>query len=134
MRRTKALARLLAILLALILVAAACGFVWQPLAEAFLGNLYVNSVILAVFILATLYCFLRVFFLTREVNWLTDLRNGDRGLGAPARGSLLTQLSAVVRDRSMPIRLSALSARVIVDSIAAAYMNPAKTRAMRAIY
>jgi hypothetical protein len=106
----------------LALVAAGCGALSDPLIRAFMANPALNGLILGVLVLGVLYAFRQVFMLRKEAAWATAFRRNrenetqrDDDLPDPR---LLAPMATLLRARDGAIRLSAMSMRSLLDSIA----------------
>ncbi len=103
----------------LIIVIMVAYLVRAPIADAYLGNPVINTLILLVMILGVIYCITRVMALGPEVRWVHAFRRGDPELTMPRRTSLLAPMASMLRDQQGPVAISATSNRVILDSIGA---------------
>ncbi len=110
---------LLRMVLFLVIVAIVTYVIRTPVANAFLGNAVINSLILVVLLLGIIYCITRVLALGPEVQWVNAFRRGDPDLSMPRQTALLAPMASMLRDRQGPVALSATSSRVILDSIGA---------------
>ena len=106
------------IYIGVVLVAVALGFIWgkATIVEIFWSNVYLNTAILAVFVLGVLSCIRQVVMLLSSVRWIEEFAAGHEGeKGAP---SLLAALATLLHDRSTHVQLSSSSTRSILDSVA----------------
>ncbi len=110
---------LIRMVLFLLIVALVCVIIWTPLVAAFLGNVFINALIVAVLVFGVAFCVLRVTSLSPEVDWVNRFRRGEPGLAVPGKTALLAPMAAMLRDRQGPMALSATSTRIILESIGA---------------
>ncbi len=110
---------LLRMILFLLIVSLVCVLVAEPLIRAFQGNVVINSLILGVLFLGTIFCITRVVSLWPAVRWVNAFRRGDAGLDVPRRTSLLAPVAAMLRDRDGPVSISPTANRIILDSVGA---------------
>ncbi len=89
------------------------------LTTAFQGNVAINSLILGILVFGVLYAISKVLALSPEVEWVNTFRKGDPGMMVPRKTALLAPMAAMLRDRQGPVTLSAMSTRVILDSMGA---------------
>lgn len=101
-----------------VLAAVAIGFWWghTTIIEIFWSNVYLNTAILAVFVLGVLSCIRQLVMLFSSVRWIEEFAAGqDQAKGAP---SLLAALATLLQDRGAHLQLSSSSTRSILDSVA----------------
>jgi hypothetical protein len=104
----------------LAIVAVAVFALWPMVLAAFQANYAVNGLIVGVFLIGVVYVFQQVYAITPAANWLRRYGRGEdvSRLGRPP--SLIAPILTLVQDRPDGThRLSATSARVILDSIGA---------------
>ncbi len=104
-------------LIALGLVGAGAYLGFSTLAGIFRSNPYLNSAILAVFLLGVLTCFRQVVQLVGSVAWIEGFARDTSGLAERAAPSLLAPLATLLRSRGARMQLSATSSRSILDSV-----------------
>jgi uncharacterized membrane protein (DUF485 family)/DNA-binding transcriptional MerR regulator len=107
---------LMLIVLGLVLFGAYVGF--RTLQAIFFTNIYLNSVIAAVFTLGVLSCFWQVILLMRSVSWIESFAQSQPGQELRAPPSLLAPLAALMRSRGARMHLTSTSTRSILDSVA----------------
>jgi hypothetical protein len=105
-------------LIALGLVGAGVFVAFSALEAIFLSNVYLNGLILFVFVLGVLSCFRQVLQLAGSVRWIEGFaiqRSGHQFTQVP---SLLAPLATLLRTRGARMQLSSSSSRSILDSVA----------------
>jgi hypothetical protein len=103
------------IILAVVVVGAFA--VANSIRDIFFTNIYLNGVILAVFIFGVLACFWQVFTLTSAVNWIEGFALDRPGHEFSAAPRLLASLAALLRDAESRKSLTSSSTRSILDSV-----------------
>ena len=88
-----------------------------PLSQAFLANVPLNGLIVAVLVFGVLYVFRQVWMLFAQVGWLEAYRAGEPGVSAENAPQLLSPMAAMLGERQGPLSLSALSLRSILDGL-----------------
>jgi hypothetical protein len=110
------LARMVAFLLAVILIALGLG---GPLLRAFMASPAFNGVILGVFVIGAVFVFRQVLLLRPEVSWIERFKRTEPGLTLPDSPKLLAPMAAMLGDRSgKRMSLSAQAMRSLLDGIA----------------
>ena len=108
-------------LLRMIVFLTAVGIVvallFPGLQRAFLTNVSLNSLILAVFLFGVLYNVRQVLSLGPEVSWIEHFR-GDRMTDEAPEPRLLAPMATMLRERKGRLSLSALGMRSLLDGIA----------------
>lgn len=106
-------------LLAVALFSAGAYLAYPQVAPVFLANPYLNGVILFVFVIGLLTCFLQVAQLIVSVRWLEEFAAGRSDTDAAAKAPrLLAPLAALLRKRGKRMQIGAASSRSILDSVA----------------
>jgi hypothetical protein len=101
-------------------VAVIAGLLHQPLLTAFEANPAINGLILGVLLIGILYTFQQALSLGPSAAWLVRLHESDDPADLPKPPALIAPMAALVTDMSDGrSRLSASSARVVLDSVAA---------------
>lgn len=104
----------------LIAVSAIAALVHQPLITAFEANPAINGLILGVLLIGILYTFQQALSLGPAARWLLRLHESEDPRGLPSPPVLIAPMAALVTDMADGrSRLSASSARVVLDSVAA---------------
>ncbi len=103
----------------LIIVVMVAGLIWPTIKTAVLTNLFLNSLIIGVFLFGILYCFMQVVRLYPEIRWVNDFRIADPGLTQGPQPKLLSPMANMLRDRTGTLSLSTTSMRSLMDSIGA---------------
>jgi hypothetical protein len=107
-------------LLALILVGVGAYLAYGRILPIFIANLWLNGVILTVFVLGVLTCFFQVAQLVRSVSWIEGFAAHRPGHEITIAPRLLAPLAALLRSRGPRAgNISSSSARSIQDSVAA---------------
>lgn len=101
----------------LVAVLIAAGFLYQPLLAVILENPALNGLILAVLALGIFYAFRQVMMLRPEVEWLDRFRRSEPGMSVQREPRLLAPMARMLSEKQGRISLSALSMRSILDSI-----------------
>ncbi|MCV2882278.1 biopolymer transporter ExbB [Actibacterium sp. XHP0104] len=91
---------------------------YPRVAPVFLANPYLNGVILLVFAIGVLACFLQVVQLISSVNWIVGFARDKGGPAPQGAPRLLAPLAALLRARGARMQIGATSARSILDSVA----------------
>lgn len=108
----------MAVFLAAVSVIAA--LLHQPLITAFEANPAINGLILGVLLIGILYTFQQALSLGPAARWLVRLHDSEDLRDLPNPPALIAPMAALVTDMSDGrSRLSASSARVVLDSVAA---------------
>lgn len=105
-------------LVALAAVGAIGWFLYAPIATVFQANVYLNGLILAVFLIGVVACFLSVAQLSASVSWIEGFAADRAGHEFAEPPRLMASLSALLRDSRSRLALSATSTRSILDSVA----------------
>ena len=104
----------------LAVVAVIAGLLNMQLVAAFQANPAINGVILGVLLIGILYTFQQALTLGPSARWLVRLHDADDPSSLPAPPALIAPMAALVSDMAGGrARLSASSARVVLDSVAA---------------
>jgi len=104
----------------LIAVTAIAALVHQPLITAFEANPAINGLILGVLLIGILYTFQQALSLGPAARWLVRLHESEDPRELPSPPALIAPMAALVTDMADGrSRLSASSARVVLDSVAA---------------
>ena len=85
--------------------------------DIFFANIYLNGIILGVFVFGILACFWQVFTLTSSVNWIEGFALDRPGHEFSASPRLLASLAALLRDTDARKSLTSSSTRSILDSV-----------------
>jgi len=101
----------------LILVGFVVAILYPAILNAFNGNPFLNSVILAVLAIGILNAFRGVLQLYPEIRWVTSLRVSDPGLVVSRQPTLLAPMANMLRDRRGVLSLTPSSMRSIIDSV-----------------
>jgi hypothetical protein len=107
-------------LIVLILVGVGGYLAYGRILPIFIANLWLNGVILTVFILGVLTCFFQVAQLVSSVSWIEGFAAHRPGHEITIAPRLLAPLAALLRSRGPRAgHISSSSARSIQDSVAA---------------
>lgn len=112
------LRQLLFMLIVLGLVGAGFYLGLEQITAIFQSNVYLNGVILGVFVLGVLSCFNQVFLLMNSVRWIERFAQDAGGHSYIAAPSLLAPLATLLRSRGARTQVSSSSGRSILDSVA----------------
>jgi len=99
-----------------VIVAVLGVFLAGPLKAAFMANAGLNGVILATFLFGIVFGFRQVLTLGTEIAWVQSMQNNS---DADVEPRLLAPMKALLADRQSSQKLSAMSMRSLLDSIAA---------------
>ena len=108
------------IVLMLFVLAAVGGigwFLYEPIQTVFYANIYLNGLIVAVFVIGVLACFRAVTQMISAVSWIEGFATNRPGHEFVEPPRLLTSLAALLRDSRSRSSISATSARTILDSV-----------------
>ncbi len=106
--------QIMSMLIALGLIGAVAYVGFGTILAIFNSNVYLNGLILAVFVLGVLSCFGQVVQLMSSVGWIEGFARAREMQQAP---SLLAPLATLLRSRGARMHISAGSARSILDSV-----------------
>jgi hypothetical protein len=105
---------ILAVLLAVILDGQT-----QQLRHSFMANPGLNTLIIGVLIVGTVYAFRQVLRLYPEINWVNNFRISDPGITSDKTTPvLLAPMATMLRDRTGHLSLATGSMRSLLDSVA----------------
>ncbi len=105
----------------LIVVALVLGgayFAWSRLQGVFESNPYLNVVIIFVFSVGVLTCFLQVTQIFTSVSWIVDFANNVPGHDDVTAPRLLAPLASLLRARGARSQITGSAATSIMDSVA----------------
>ncbi|WP_249218820.1 biopolymer transporter ExbB [Falsirhodobacter algicola] len=114
---TQPLRQLVVMALVVLLVMAGVAFAWAHLWPLFLAKKWLNGFIALVFVIGVATCFASVIRLMQSVTWIEAFVQ-RKGVQSEPPGMLLP-LANMLRSRSASSRISASSARSILDSAGA---------------
>ena len=102
-----------------IAVAAVAFLLWDRIMVSFWHNPALNSGILVVLLVGTMFVFYQVARLTTDINWIENFQRGGSP-GSFDHPRLLAPLAAMVKDKQLNrLTLSATSLRSVLDGIQA---------------
>src|SRR4029079_11494684 len=105
---------ILAVLLAVILDGQT-----HQLRHSFMANPGLNTLIIGVLIVGTVYAFRQVLRLYPEINWVNNFRISDPGITSDKTTPvLLAPMATMLRDRTGHLSLATGSMRSLLDSVA----------------
>jgi len=84
----------------------------------FFANIYLNGLIVTVFILGVLSCFWQVFSLVSSINWIEGFAAQRAGAKFVPPPRLLVSLSTLLKSRGEKMQINAASSQSILDSMA----------------
>lgn len=103
----------------LIVVGFLVAILYAPFRQAFLANIPLNGLIVAVLLIGILHSFRQVTRLGPEIRWVNNFRIADPGLTVDRRPVLLAPMATMLKDRTGHLSLSTVSMSTIMDSIGA---------------
>jgi hypothetical protein len=109
--------QILFMLAVLIAVGVIGWFLYEPIQTVFYANIYLNGLILGVFVIGVLACFRAVTQMISSVSWIEGFATNRPGHEFVEPPRLLTSLAALLRDSRARTSISATSARTILDSV-----------------
>ncbi|SMY05966.1 biopolymer transporter ExbB [Flavimaricola marinus] len=115
---TRPVRQLTSMLVVIVLISVGGYFGFGTIAAIFWSNPYLNTVILAVFVLGVLSCFRQVVQLGNSVGWIEGFASDRSGMDVAIAPGLLAPLATLLRSRGARMQLSASSSRSILDSVA----------------
>jgi len=99
-------------------VAAIAVMLSPALLPFFLGNPWVNGIIVAVLLAGIVYIFRQVWMLNREVAWIEKFRRNQGNISTEDMPRLLSPMATMLgSSRSGRVSLSAVSLRTLLDGI-----------------
>ncbi len=110
--------QLLFMLIVIGLVGAGFYLGLEQITAIYQSNVYLNGVILGVFVLGVLSCFNQVFVMMKSVRWIEGFAKDSGGHSYSAVPSLLAPLATQLRSRGARTQVSSSSGRSILDSVA----------------
>ena len=116
---SRPLRQLLWMVVGLIAAGAVAFLLWDRINVAFLHNPALNSGILVVLLVGTIFAFYQVFRLNTDINWIENFQRGGSP-GSFDQPRLLAPLAAMVKDKQHNrLSMSATSLRSILDGVQA---------------
>ncbi|WP_040753610.1 hypothetical protein [Wenxinia marina] len=110
--------RQITFMLIVIGLVSAGAYLFAPtLIAIFESNVWLNSVILGVFVLGVLACFRQVWQLWGSARWIEEFAKARPGAAQAQAPGLLAPLATLLRSRGARMQLSASSTRSILDSV-----------------
>ncbi len=100
------------------LVGTGAWLAYKPILSIVTANIYLNGVIVLVFLIGVASCFWQVFSLIFSVSWIEGFAMGRPGHETMKVPRLLTSLATLLKSRSARMSISASSSRSILDSMA----------------
>jgi hypothetical protein len=93
----------------------------QQLRHSFMANPVLNTLIIGVLLVGTVYSFRQVLRLYPEISWVNNFRISDPGITAAAEKQpvLLAPMATMLRDRTGHLSLATGAMRSLLDSVAA---------------
>ncbi len=110
--------QILTMIIIMALVIAMGYLAFPSVGPVFLANPYFNGVILVVFIVGVVTCFIQVTSLVRSVQWIEGFATQTVGHHLTTPPQLLAPLAALLRQRGARLQLGSASSRSILDSVA----------------
>jgi hypothetical protein len=109
---------LVRMLVFLVLCALVVVILYKQIAVAYVSNVLLNSVIIAVLAIGIILTFRQVIRLFPEVDWVNGFRLADPGLAVERPPVLLAPMASILGDRMGRMAISSTMMRGILDSIA----------------
>lgn len=107
---------LIRMIIFLALIAGVSGSLFAPLRQAFMGNVAINSIILAALLIGIVFTFRQTLRLLPEHHWMLAASTNDGHTGQMATPSLLATVAVLLQDKSAAV--SAQSLRSVLDGVA----------------
>lgn len=103
----------------LLIVTVAVGFLFPPLRLAFMANAVLNGVILGALLIGIIHTFRNVTMLSREVEWLDDFQREDIIAESASTPRLLAPMATMLGEHKPErLNLSTIAMRSLLDGIA----------------
>ena len=116
---SRPLRQLLWMVVGLIAAGAVAFLLWDRINVAFLHNPALNSGILVVLLVGTIFAFYQVFRLNTDINWIENFQRGGSP-GSFDQPRLLAPLAAMVKDKQHNrLSMSATALRSVLDGVQA---------------
>jgi len=110
--------QILTMLVVVGLVGTGAWFAHKPILSVVMSNIYLNGVIVGVFLIGVTSCFWQVFSLIFSVSWIEGFAMGRPGHETMKVPRLLVSLATLLKSRRARMSISASSSRSILDSMA----------------
>jgi hypothetical protein len=110
--------QILFMLIVLVLVAIGATVLGRQIQSVFYANIYLNGVIVGVFLFGVFATFWQVFQLIIATNWIKNLQAGNKGHEFVKPPRILAAMAPMMREGRIQQRMAASSTRSILDSIA----------------
>jgi len=110
--------QILTMLVVVALVGTGAWFAHKPILSVVMSNIYLNGVIVGVFLIGVTSCFWQVFSLIFSVSWIEGFAMGRPGHETMKVPRLLISLATLLKSRRARMSISASSSRSILDSMA----------------
>jgi hypothetical protein len=110
--------QILFMLIVLVLVVMAATLLGRQIESIFYANVYLNGIIIGVFVLGVTATFWQVGQLIIATSWLKNLQAGRKGHEFVKAPRILAAMAPMVREGKVQSRMAASSTRSILDSIA----------------
>ncbi|SEA36165.1 hypothetical protein SAMN05444370_104260 [Rubrimonas cliftonensis] len=111
--------RQIVLMVAVLVAVAVIGwFLYAPIEVVFRANVYLNGLIVGVFLIGVVACFRAVAQVLASVSWIEGFAADRAGHEFADPPRLMASLSALLRDKGSRAALSATSTRSILDSVA----------------
>jgi len=110
--------QILLMFIVMLLTALGSFFIYPRVEAVFLANPYLNGMILIVFVVGVLACFLQVLQLVSSASWLEAFANNPGDADMTRAPSILAPLASLLRGRGSSTQIGASSSRSILESVA----------------
>ena len=109
--------QIILMLFVLVLVGIGATVLGRQIESVFYANVYLNGVIIGVFVLGVLATFWQVYQLIVATNWLKNLQQGYKGHEYVRPPWILAAMAPMMREGKVQQRMAASSTRTVLDSI-----------------
>ncbi len=89
----------------------------HPLKSAFLANTAINSLIIGVLLVGTIYVFRQVLILNPEIRWVSNYKKNTVLVAQNKPPRLLSPMATMLGENRIKKNLSTLSMRTLLDGI-----------------
>ena len=102
----------------LVAVLVGAGLLIDPLTAAFMGNVVINSIIVAALMIGIVFVFRQSLQLLPEHRWMTEIDSTKPKSAPPVRPVLLATVALMIQDGGRSTAVSAQSMRSVLDGVA----------------
>jgi len=90
-----------------------------PLETAFMANVAINGLIIAVLLIGILYTYQQAFAIGPAARWLVRFRTSDDSDALSSPPSMIAPMASMMGDAGSRVRISTASVRTVLDSVGA---------------